>query len=495
LKNLLVGIDVGTTGLKVAFYTTDGQLVDRAYREYSLSFPQHGWVEIDPEVWWEQLCDCMKEIKARGKADPAQVAGIGITCTNSLVLLGADTNPLMPAIMQLDQRSVSQAEAIKNEYGEQWVFGKTGNRVSSGAFWGPALQWVRENQPALYKQARFLLVPTGYLVLRLTGVYSIDHSRATTTMLYNIHENSWDSELCAMFGLTADMLPPIYKSHEVAGVVNEQGESAAGFLAGTPVIAGAMDTVGALAGMGVGKENGALIMGSVGRLCIESDQLDIRFMNTVNCDALRKLIMTPVNCAGVSYKWAKNIFFCDYPDQSNIYETMNQVAEAAAPGADGLIYMPYLTGERSPIWDPNATGSFIGMTMNHGRQHFLRAVLEGVGFALAHNYQILVNELHIDPPFLIAGGGGAHSRLWMQIISDMLGKPICIPHALETETLGAAMLTGVGVGLFSGLSEVKGSWVSVSEQVTPSMDVNAVYQPLLEKFKRIYETNKDLLKN
>jgi xylulokinase len=494
LKSLLAGIDVGTTGIKVALYTADGRLVDRAYREYSLSFPQNGWVEIHPDIWWQELCDCMKEIRERGQADLKEVAGIGITCTNSLVLLDAGKHILMPAIMQLDQRSVSQAEAIKDQYSEEWVFQKTGNRVSSGAFWGPALQWTRENRPALYKEARFFLAPTSFIVLRLTGIYSIDHSRASTSMLYNIHEKDWDAELCKVFGLAADILPPIYKSHEIVGVVDEKGESATGFLAGTPVIAGAMDTVGALVGMGAGADNGALIMGSVGRLCIESDQLDIRFMNTVNYDASRNLIVTPVNCAGVSYKWARNLFFSDDQGQTNTYEKMNQMASAVAPGSEGLLYLPYLTGERSPIWDPHATGSFVGMTLKHGREHFIRAVLEGVGLALAHNYEILRSELNIDPPYVVAGGGGAYSRVWMQIISDMLGKRIHIPEELETETMGAAILTGLGLGVFSGLSDVCGSWVRISDSVVPRMDVHAVYRELLSQFKEISIRNRDILK-
>ncbi|GAB7056169.1 xylulokinase [Paenibacillus sp. YK5] len=492
MKNLLVGIDVGTTGLKVALYTLNGQLVARAYREYSLSFPQNGWAEIDPEIWWEQLGDCMKEIRSQNGVDLKAVAGIGITCSNSLVLLNADQQAVLPAIMQLDQRAVRQAEAMKSEYGQEWVFQKTGNRVSSGAFWGPSLQWVRENRPSLYRQAQFFLVPTGFLVLRLTGVYSIDHSRATTTMLYNIHEKNWDAELCHVFGLSPEALPPIYPSHEMVGTIHKEGERATGLPAGTPVIAGAMDTVGALAGMGTGPDTGALIMGSVGRLCIESNELDIRFMNTVNYDASSSLIMTPVNSAGVSYKWAKQLFFSEDQGPGNIYKKMDRMTQAIAPGAEGLIYMPYLAGERSPIWDPHATGSFMGFTMKHGKGHFLRAVLEGVGLALAQNHEILKAELNIDPPFLMAGGGGAGSQVWMQIISDMLGKPLYIPEKLETETMGAAMLTGVGVGLFSDLSQVNKDWVRVSETVMPRMDVNAQYRELLSRFKTISIQNRSL---
>jgi xylulokinase len=489
LKNLLVGIDVGTTGLKVAFYSAGGVLVDRAYREYSLSFPQKGWVEINPEVWWEQLRDCMEEIFSRGQINLSEIAGIGITCTNSLVVLDAQRNTLMPAIMQLDQRAVPQAEKLKEKYGQDWVFQKTGNRISSGANWGPALQWTRENKVSVYEQAKYLLVPTSYLILRLTGVYSIDHSRATTTMLYNIRQRDWDPELCEAFGLSGSILPQIYKSHEIVGVVDEAGERGIGFLAGTPVIAGAMDSIGALIGLGAGSETGALVMGSVGRICIESSHLDKRFMNTVNYDATNSLIITPVNNAGISYKWAKNLFFDDSSGYSNIYQTMDQMADTVSPGSEGLLYIPYLTGERSPIWDSRATGSFMGMTIKHTREHFIRAVLEGVGLAIAHNFEILQHELNLDPPFLIAGGGGSSSRIWIQIVSDMLGKPLHITEQLETETMGAAMLAGIGIGLFSDLSVMQKSWIRVSEKVVPRMEVHEMYKDLLVLYKELSVKN------
>jgi xylulokinase len=335
LKDLLVGIDAGTTGLKVSFYTVSGELVDGAYREYSLSLPGEGRVEVDPEVWWGRLCDSLSEVFARGRASAGDVAGIGITCTNSLVLLDDDKRALMPAVMQLDQRASAQAETLRGRFGPEWMFARTGNRVASGAFWGPTLQWVRENHPSLYTRARFFLTPTSFLLLRLTGSYCIDHSRASSTMLYNIHRKGWDDELCEALSLSVNVLPTIYKPHEIVGRVSAEGERATGFLEGTPAIAGAMDTIGALVGLGFGSENGALVMGSVGRLCIETDDLDDRFMNTVNAQVSSSLSMTSVNSAGLSYKWLKNLLFRDHEAESNVYKAMDEMAEAIRPGSEG----------------------------------------------------------------------------------------------------------------------------------------------------------------
>ncbi|MDK2920355.1 MAG: xylulokinase [Candidatus Petromonas sp.] len=494
MNKVLLGIDIGTTGLKTTCYLENGTLVDKAYREYQLSFPQEGFVEINPEIWWKSLCECIREIKSRGKVHVEDIIGIGITCTNSLILLDENTEPLLPAIMQFDQRAATQAESIKKEAGEKWFFDKTGNRVSAGAFWGPTLKWISENHLYIFRRVRYLLNPTSFLILKLTGVYCIDHSRASTTMLYNIHQKNWDAELCNFFKLPIDLLPPIYKSNQIVGYVSDTAELETGLKRGTPVVAGGMDTVGALIGLGVNSGNGALIMGSVGRFCMESDNLDIRFMNAVNFDGIHTLVISPVNSVGVSYKWIKNILFKDEPEKKDIFKIMDNMAETIKPGAEGLIYLPYLSGERSPIWDPYAKGSFIGLRINHTREHLIRAVLEGVGFALADNFEILKNELKINPHFLVASGGGAKSRVWMQIISDMLEKDIYIPVEHETETVGAAILAGLGTGVFSDLLSVQKKWIQITKIVTPQKETTAKYQEMLLIFREIYLKNKELFK-
>ena len=485
----LVGVDVGTTGLKVAFFRENGEVIDRAYREYRLSFPRSGWAEIAPEIWWESLCGCFGEIWRRGRAAAEDVAGLGITCTNALILLDKDGRPVAPAVMQLDQRAAACADRIRSDLGEERVFAKTGNRVSCGAFWGPTFQWFRENRPSVCRRARYLLCPTGYLVLKLTGVYSIDHSRAASTMFYHIHKKKWDPELCRYFGLPAGILPPIFKSCDVVGRVHSAGESATGLKAGTPVVAGAMDSIGALIGLGVGREKGALILGSVGRICMESEKLDMRFMNTVNFDASGTLLMTPVNSTGVSYRWIRDILFPG-DGRTDLFRAMDRMAEKVPVGSGGLLYLPYLSGERSPIWDPHARGGFLGLTVDHRREHLLRSVLEGVGFALAENFEILKNDLKVDPPFLVVGGGGAKSEVWVQIISNIFGKVFQIPAEKETETMGGAILAGLGTGAFPDLESIRDTWNRVVKVVTPQNGAVEKYQKLLAVFKKLYPENR-----
>jgi xylulokinase len=493
VKSILMGIDVGTTGLKIGCYSIGGQLVDRAYREYSLSFLRPGWVEMDPETWWDACCEALHEIFSRGRVHPLDVAGIGITCTNSLVLMDNDKRVVRPAIMQLDQRAAATAEKLKQELGEESVFQRTGNRISSGAFWGPALGWLKEHEPQVLKQSRYYLVPTSFLVLKLADVYCIDHSRATSTMLYDIHRKTWDRELCHAFSIPLDDLPPIFRSSDPVGSVSSKGALATGLMEGTPIIAGAMDTIGALVGLGSGSTSGALIMGTVGRICIETDHLDDRFMNTVNADATRKICMTPINSAGVSYKWLKNLIFEAEIQGKNLYEFMDQIAEGVKPGAEGVLFLPYLSGERSPIWDPHACGSFLGLKLHHTKAHLIRAVLEGVGFALAHNYEILNRDCGIDLQILCAGGGGAASCLWMQIVSDILGKPMCIPEELEAETKGAAFLVGLGNGLIRpDDATVIQEWAKFARRIQPDPQTHAFYQQILPIYKEFYDQNKSL---
>jgi len=492
LTNLLAGIDIGTTGLKVSFYTEHGLMVDRSYREYALSLPQDAYVEFDPHLWWSHVCDALQEIFSRGKVKAEKVKGIGITCTNALIIMDAEQQILRPAIMQLDQRATTQVHQLIEQLGHEWIFHKTGNRIASGAFWGPTLLWLKQHEPLTFDRIRYYLVPTSFLGFCLTGVYSIDHSRASSTMLYNIYDRRWDNELCQLFSIQPKFLPSIYSSSEVIGFVHAEAAMRTGLQPGTPVIAGAMDTIGAWVGLGVEPGSGALIMGTVGRICVENEHLDLRFMNTVQDAASPTISMTPVNSAGISMKWLKRVLFSDHP-VNGIYEVMDRMAEPIQRGAEGLMYVPYLTGERSPIWDPQANGSFLGLQLKHQKAHFIRAVLEGVGFALAHNDGILKEECGINPSYLYAGGGGARSRLWMQIISDILGKRLLIPGELETETKGAAMLAGVGVGLFSDLASLRKKWVRMEMQIIPEPDAHSFYLKALPIFKEYYINNKELL--
>ncbi|MBP1934579.1 xylulokinase [Ammoniphilus resinae] len=492
MTKLLAGIDIGTTGLKVSFYTDHGELVDRTYREYALSMPFKGWVEFDPKLWWSHVCNGLQEVFSRGKVKAEEVKGIGITCTNSLIIMDAEQNILRPAIMQLDHRATAQVEQLTVEFGHEWIFEKTGNRIASGAFWGPTLLWLKQHEPHIFERIRYFLAPTSFLTFCLTGEYSIDHSRASSTMLYNIFDRRWDSELCQAFSLHPEELPPIYSSSEVIGFVHSEAAARTGLKPGTPVIAGAMDTIGAWVGLGVEASSGALIMGTVCRICVENDKLDLRFMNTVCDEASPPISMTPINSAGISMKWIKKLLFSDCP-ATGLYDEMDRMAESIHRGAEGLMYVPYLTGERSPIWDPHASGSFFGLELRHDKAHLIRAVLEGVGFALAQNDGILKEECGINPTYLYAGGGGARSRLWMQIISDILGKRLLIPAELETETKGAAMLAGWGIGLFPDLASLRKKWIKVERQVIPNPDAHSFYSHALPIFRAYYENNKELI--
>lgn len=493
LKDVLLGIDVGTTGIKVAVYTTQGQCIDRAYSEYTLTYSNDSWVEMDPEIWWEELCTCLTEIYDKGNVSPKDIIGVGITCTNALILLDSDKRLLMPAIMQLDQRGNKQAENIKIQLGHDIVFSKTGNRVASGAFWGPTLQWIRDYDPSLYAKAMYFLNPTSYLILRMTGAYCIDHCRATSTMLYNIHKKDWDHDLCQFFSIEPNKLPPIYKPYQVVGYINNEGQTATDLSKDTPVVAGGMDTIGALIGLGAGSDKGALIMGSVGRFCIESDYVDDRFMNTVNVEANQFLTMTPVNSTGVSYKWIKNVLFTDQENISNIYQVMDELAEEVSMGSDGLLYLPYLMGERSPLWDSLAKGSFMGLNITHQQKHFVRSVLEGVAFALTHNYYILKEELDINPDAILAGGGGARSNIWMQVISSMIDKTLLITKEPESETLGAAILAALGTGVYTEIKTAQDKWVTLSKSFEPDPVAHRFYHQILPIFKELYHVNRNYL--
>lgn len=477
---MLAGIDVGSTGLKVALFSEQGQRLHYAYREYSLSFLGGGQVVIDPNCWWECLCSCLKELS--GQCDLRQVAGIAVSHANAIILADAQMQPISPAIMQLDKRGAAMVPVIERDIGSDEIFRITGNNNTDGFVWGPTLKWLAVNQPEDYKRVRYLFNPSSYLLMRLTGVYCMDHTRAATTMLYNPYKGEWDPDLCRYFGLTMEQMPPLHKSSDIVGTT--LADPATGLPAGIPVAAGAMDTMAAMVGLGSGRQENALIMGSVGRFVLAPRHLDRRFLNTVMPDRSASASMTPVNNAGIAVRWARDILFSNRPQGESCYDKLDHAAAAVSPGADGLLFMPYLTGASCPLWDSSVRGAFLHMEAYHKAGHLARAVLEGVGYTLADSFRILHDEVGISDSPIYCGGGGSRSRVWMEILCNIFGQELIIPENLETETIGCAILAGMGTGVLS--KNDLATWNRAVRKITPDPKVHRFYTEQLKKFRAAY---------
>ncbi len=490
----LMGIDVGTAGTKVSVYTDDGRNLKRAYRSYELIYSADS-VEMDPEVWWRAVGECLREIFRDDLIKPSDIECIGVSSTNALIILDAKERPLTAAIMQLDQRASGLVSKIENDLGSELVGAITGNRIVSGAFWGPTLLWLRVNLPEVFNGARYFFCPHSYIVYKLTNVYTIDHSRAATTMLYDINAHEWNETMCDYLGVEKGLLPPIVKSDKVVGTVTRKAGSETGLSEKTRVICGCMDSLAAQIGLGASKNDvDALVIGTVGRFCIETPKYDLRFMTTPSLDLRSFFTMSPINAAGMSYRWIRSILFPKDDVDSGVrdvsndeYILMDKCASKSRVGSNGIIYHPYLLGERSPIWNPNAKGSYVGLTARHTRNDIIRATLEGTGYALFQNMLIIEKDLNHQMHVLHAGGGGSKSFIWMQILSDILGKEICVPAEEEAETLGIAILSGEAINRYENVEKGTERCVRIARKFSPDSSAHSSYMQYFGLYSQFYD--------
>jgi xylulokinase len=491
----LLGIDIGGTGAKVGLYDLDGGLVGSGYGEYRMISTVPGQAEHDAEAWWRESVRAIRS--ATLGIDAGEILAVGVSCTNGVIAVDAAGRPLGPAIMLWDQRSLPEVERASRLLGPEDVFRVAGNPMAPGAYALPTILWLKHHRPALFDAAGSLLVPGGYLVARLTGEFTIDHTRACTTLLFDIVERQWHQPFLEKLEISPEKLPRPLASHEVAGWVTPEVSGLTGLREGTPVLAGCMDSVAASLGSGaMNPGEGFLIMGTAARFCtpLAEPRFDARFMNCTHLLPGSWLAIGAMNGAGSSLRWVRDTF--GQMERSvaelsgrNVYDLLTAEAAAAPPGSKGLIFLPYISGERTPIWDPYARGVFFGVTLGHDRHDFLRSVLEGASFAIRHAVEILeeggaeVREVRI-------GGAAATSRVWNQIIADVLGKPVVNMDEEHTEVLGAAMLAGVAVGAYGDYAEAVGRAVRLKERFEPDGQAHAAYDELFPIYKELYPTVK-----
>ncbi len=481
---MLAGIDVGSTGLKLSLFDDKGQRLGYAYREYEIVYGQNGQAVINPEVWWNSLQSCFQELSQL--LNLCRIKAIGISSANAMVLTDEQLTPLFPAIMQLDKRGAKMVDVIEREIGSKALFQKTGNRNALGYQWGATLKWLQKYEAKTFSKVRRIYNPTSYLVGRLTGAYTMDITRAATTLLCNTEKREWESELWEYFGLSLVEKPELFNCAEVVGSTNEKS----GLKKGIQVVAGGIDTICATIGLHGGNKADALIMGSVGRFAVSVEQWGSSFLNTWSWDGKQKISMTPVNNAGTALKWIRNLLCAAGQEQTIDYHLLNQMAEQIAPTSEGLLFFPYLNGASCPRWEETVRGTFLGMESYHTAGHVIRAVMEGVAFTLGENQQLLEQfGSDISCP-LYLGGGGAGSPVWCQILSDVLGRELLVPRQTETETMGAAMLGGMAIGWLT--REDTSVWNRVQEHIYPISQNKEVYAKAQQIFSGIYQSLKEV---
>ncbi len=495
----LLGIDVGTSSTKSELFDLEGNSVAVAQEEYPIISPNVGYAEEDPENgWWKALQDTVKAVLKTSKVNPKEILGVCVSGTNACVAVDSEGKAIINAIMQLDNRSIRYAEKIREIVGEKKVFETTGNRIASGTFLAPTILWIKENMPKVFEKTYKFMVPTGFVTMKLTGKYTIDLSRCSTTLLYKIgKEKGWSEELCKMLGIPIEKLPDAYISKEIVGEVSEEASKLTGLAKGTQVVAGCMDTVGAAVGSAILDEGEAFYtLGTLGRLCccMNQPKFDKRFINIHHAIEDRWLAMALMQGGGLSMKWFRDELATFTTEKAKIlgksaYQMIDEEAEKVPAGSRGIIFLPYLSGEKSPIWDPYARGVLFGFTAMHKRGEIARAVMEGVAYSLRHNIEVF-EEAGFSIPKIRVGGGGAKSRLWRKIITDITGKKVEVTRMLATETFGDALIAGLGVKVYKSVEEIK-RMVKIDEELIPDAENHKRYTNMFKLYKRIYEHLKE----
>lgn len=498
-KDLILGIDVGTTGTKCTLYDFSGNKVASAYQEYPMIHPQPNWTEQNPDLWWSAVCNNLQDIFKNQGIASSRIAVIGPSSTNAIVLVDEAGNPLYNAIGLHDQRSGEQVQWLKDEIGEARVRRSAGNRIANGSFSLPNIRWLVEKRPDLVEKAHKLLVPCGFIVRKLTGEFSINRSRMSLTLMSNIYTGEWEQEIAERIGLPLHLLPKAYDSTEIVGEITAEAAALTGLTPGTPVTAGVIDTVAATIGAGA-VENGdfALTIGSSGRLCCISGQPfeDSRLLNIFGAFAGQYIVVQSTNNAGVSMRWFRDTFGKAVAEEAKqaglgMYAYFSELAKKAPVGSGGLIWLPYLSGEQSPIWNPKARGTFFGASLASDYNAFVRAVMEGVAFSQKDCMDVVLSE-SAKPELIPIGGGAANSPVWCQIFADILNIPVSSLVSNETETLGDMIIAAQAVGIKEIPVDFGKTMAKSGHVYMPNAENAEVYREQYEKYKKLYQAVKDL---
>ena len=498
----LLGIDIGTSSTKVLLLQSDGLIVDAMERLYDFEIPQNGWTEQDPALWWNAVKQIIPELIKKHRIKPHDIKAIGIAGQmHSLVMLDRDGKVLRKAILWNDQRTEKQVNEINNLVGAKRHIELTSNPPLTG-FTAPKILWVRENEPELFSKCHKILLPKDYIRYELTGEYVSDVSDASGMGLLNVRERTWSKEILEDLEIDPELLPDLVESVEISGYLTEQVASELGLIPGIPVVGGAGDNAAAAIGVGVIKDGtGFTTIGTSGVVFVHSSEPNTDAEGRVHtfCSAVPNEwhLMGVTLAAGSSLQWFRNRF-CqaeqEIADQRgvDVYQVMDEMAESVQPGSDKLLFLPYLSGERTPHLDPNARGVFFGLSTIHEKAHLIRSVLEGVAFSLNDCLSVL-RELNVDAELMMLTGGGAASPLWQKIIADIFDCTMNTCKSNQGPSLGAAILAGVGAGIFTDLVDGCGKVVQLKNTVKPTesdfyQNYYQVYQDIYPALKKQYES-------
>jgi xylulokinase len=498
----LIGVDIGTQGKKGALISESGQILASYSVEHEVSIPRPGWAEHDADrVWWDGFIEVVKALLHRSQVDPRDIAAVGISALMPVMLpLDVEGRPLRSAILYSDTRTIAEVAEMNER-----LAGEDSPALSAESV-GPKILWFRAHEPDRWQQTASIMGAQGYVILRLTGRHVIDSVTATGMKPFlKLDGRGWDIENCNRFGVPVTILPEIVDMAEIVGTVTPGAAAATGLVAGTPVAGGASDFFAEMISTGADEVGDAVV--SYGTtMCVYAysslplrDSLGGPGLDVQDHRTLVKLFPHRhgmgggMATSGAIARWYRDHFGlgelrAELDLGLDAYSLLGLGAEAVPPGAEGLVVLPYFSGERSPIYDDRARGVIFGLTLAHGRSHIYRAILEGVAYGLEHHFEVM-REAGVPLRRVVATGGGSRSVLWTQIVSDVTGLPQTVV-APSNAALGAAFLAGYARGIFRQIGDVR-QWVRTEREVRPRQDVHDLYRRYYAVYRRLYEQTKE----
>lgn len=452
--------------------------------------PEPGWAEQDPRDWWRAGAIAIRRALQASGAAPESIAAVGFSGQmHGAVLLDENDEVIRPALIWCDQRTNAQSKELERNFGLDRLIQLTCNPPLTN-FTLTKLLWVRENEPKNWQRVRKIMLPKDYVRLRLTGESAIDVADASGTLLLDVANRRWSSEVLGKTGIDAKLLPKLFESQEICGKISQAGASATGLRPGTPVVAGAGDQAAGAVGMGITRAGVvSATIGTSGVVFAATDRpsLDSKGRLHTFCHAIpgRWHVMGVTQAAGLSLRWFRDRFGAGPEDGRDPYERLSAEAATVSAGCEGAFWAPYLMGERTPHLDPFARAAFVGLSASHTRAHLIRAVLEGVAFSLKDTFTIF-EEIQVPVERIRLGGGGARSPLWQQIQADVYAHEVEILKAEEGAAYGAAILAGVGSGCWKSVDEACDATVRVAKRISPVRESSGIMQAGYQTYRRIY---------
>jgi len=483
---LLLGIDISTTGAKALLIDEEGKVVSSATTPLTLSTPKPLWSEQNPLDWWTAIQESIRQALSLAEIAGSDIVAVGMTGQmHGLVLLDKDGQVLRPAILWNDQRTGDQCDEIRARIGKDRLIQITGNDALTG-FTAPKILWVQKNEPEVWAKARHILLPKDYIRYKLTGEFAVDRAGGSGTILFDLKTRTWSDDVINSLDIATSMLPPTYEGPEVTGRISAKPAAETGLALGTPVVGGGGDQAAQAVGVGAVKPGIiALTLGTSGVVFAATESALVEPQGRLHafCHAVPGSwhFMGVMLSAAGSLQWYRDTLA---PEIS--FDDLVAEAGQISPGSEGLLFLPYLTGERTPYPDPLARGAWVGLTVRHTRAHMTRSVLEGVAFGIKDSFSLIQASGLSEIEQVRISGGGAKSRLWRQIMADVLDAELVTVNTTEGAAFGAALLAGVGAGIFDSVAAACKAMIHITGQTFPEAANTRIYDDYYVRYKALY---------